>query len=296
MKILLITGGSSSERKISLISARMVKNALIGNGHTVKVFDFKEGFSSLKKIVLEFDIVFPVMHGREGEDGTLYRFLRSTKKPYVGSDPKGAKIAFDKILFKKYSNKNHIATADWKIIKNANDIRKFGFPCVLKAAHGGSSIEVAILQSDKDPASTKVKNILKLKDSFFVEKLLEGTEITVSVLHGKTLPVLEIVPPDNSWFNYKNKYSGATKEIPFAPSINKKIQKQSQRIALQIHTDLKLGSYSRTDFIVINGMPYILEINTPGGVGLTPESLLPKAAKSIGISFESLIEKMLTDR
>jgi D-alanine-D-alanine ligase len=295
MKILIITGGNSSERKISLTSARMVTKALRENGHAVIVFDFKKGYAALKRMFTKsnFDVVFPVMHGKEGEDGTLYRFLRTAKIPFVGSDPKGAKIAFDKILFKKYCDKNRIPIADWRVVKNTNDIVRFVLPCVLKAANGGSSLEVALLYSNKDVTSPMVKKIFRLSDSFFVEKLINGVEITIGVLLGKALPVMEIVPPKNAWFDYKNKYSGKSKEIPFAPSINRAIQVKVQKIALRIHRDLKLGSYSRTDVIVKDGIPYVLEINTPGGVGLTPESLLPKAAKAVGISFGRLVNEML---
>jgi D-alanine-D-alanine ligase len=293
MKVLIITGGNSSERKISLISAGMVKKALEANGCSVSIFDFKKGFSALAKILPRFDVVFPVMHGREGEDGTLYRFLRVSKKRFVGSDPKGAKIAFDKVLFKKYCDKNKIPTARWKIIKNAKDISRFGYPCVLKASGGGSSHEVAILGSEKDLSSAKVKKILKLNDALFVEDMVQGTEITIGILLGKALPIIEIVPPDGAWFDYKNKYSGASKEIPFAPSVSQKVQREAQKIAVAVHTNLQLGSYSRTDIIVKDTIPYVLEINTPGGVGMTPASLLPKAAKAAGISFEQLVEKII---
>ena len=296
MKILIITGGNSSERKISLISAGAVKKALIENGHQVTLFDFKKGRAHLKKVIAHYDVIFPVMHGKEGEDGTLYQFLRSHRKPFVGSDPKGAKISADKILFKKYCDKKKISTAPWNIVKTTERIAQFGFPCVLKAANGGSSHEVVLLHSKKDLSSAQVKKILKLKDSFFVEKLLRGTEITAGVMLSEALPLIEIRPPASGWFDYKNKYSGKTNEIPFAPSVEKKVQKQAQAIALKIHSDLKLGSYSRTDFIVQDGIPYVLEINTPGGVGLTPQSLFPKAAEAIGISFRDLVEKMLKGR
>ncbi len=293
MKILIITGGSSSERKISLISARAVKDALETNDHDVALFDFKKGLAAMKTMFSRFDIVFPVMHGKEGEDGALYKFLRSSGKPYVGSHPEGAKVAFDKILFKRYCEGKRIPTARWKIIKTKKDIVRFGFPCVLKSAYGGSSHEVALLHSKKDLGGAQAKKILALPYRSYVEKLLKGIEITVGVLHNKALPVIEIVPPEKGWFDYENKYSGESKEIPFAPSVDKKIQKRVQAISLRIHRDLDLGSYSRTDFIVENGVPHILETNTPGGVGLTSQSLLPKAAKAVGISFEQLVEKML---
>lgn len=293
MKILIITGGSSSERKISLISASQVKAVLKTNGHEVTLFDFKRGYRKLGNILPNFDLVFPVMHGKEGEDGTLYNFLKTHGKSYVGSDSKGAKIAFDKILFKEYCERHRLPTANWKKVKNIKDILEFGLPCVLKGAFGGSSHEVILLHSDHDLKKPKVKKFLKTKNFFFVEQLLTGTEITVGILLDKELPVIEIVPPQG-WFDYKNKYSGKTKDILFAPSVKKSVQKKAQKIALEIHKKLKLGSYSRTDFIVQNNIPYLLEANTPGGVGLTPVSLLPKAAAAIGLSFNQLIEKMLS--
>lgn len=293
MKVLIITGGNSSERKISLISAKSVKQALEENGHEVRLFDFKKGLAPLRKMVKEFDIVFPVMHGKEGEDGVLYRFLKSAKVPYVGSDPKGAKIAFNKILFKRYCDERRIPTPAWKIVKNAKQVRAFGLPCVLKAANGGSSKEVMLVRSEKDLNSAAAKKLFRLKDKFYVEKLIEGVEITIGVLKNKALPVIEIVTPENGWFDYKNKYSGTSREIPFAPSVSKKIQSKAQKIALNIHRELMLGNYSRTDVIVKDDIPCVLEVNTPGGVGLTPMSLFPRAAEASGMDFNHLVETFL---
>lgn len=293
MKVLIITGGTSSERKISLISATAVKNALLKSGHKVTFFDFKKGVSELKLILKNFDVVFPVMHGQEGEDGTLYRFLKKNKIPYVGSEPKGANIAFDKILFKKYCEEHAIPTAKWKVVRKSEDISKFGFPCILKGAYGGSSHEVVFLRSSKDLNKKSILALLHSRNKFFVESLLDGVEITVGVLGRKALPVIEIVTPKDSWFDYKNKYSGTTKELLFAPSLSPSLQKKVQKMALKVHRDLDLGSFSRLDIIVKDGIPYVLETNTPGGVGLTAESLFPKAAKAIGLSFEDMTEKML---
>ncbi len=123
--------------------------------------------------------------------------------------------------------------------------------------------------------------------------MIKGLEITVGILNEKALPVVEIIPPENGWFDYKNKYSGKSKEIPFAPSVNKKIQGLVQEISLKIHKSLKLGSFSRSDFIVRSNIPYILEVNTPGGVGLTSRSLFPKAARAEGISFPRLVDTLV---
>lgn len=295
VKVLIITGGTSSERKISFISARSVKQALEKNSHKVKIFDLKKGYQELKKLVADFDVIFPVIHGEEGEGGTLYKFLFKLGKPFVGGDYKGFKTGWYKIPFKKFCDKNNIPTAKWRQIKAKEQIIQFGFPCVLKSSSGGSSREVIILKSRYDLNKKTCQNLLKSGMELFVEVYLPGVEITVGILNNQALPVIEISPPKGEWFDYKNKYSGATREIPHAPSVSKSIQSQAQRTALFIHQTLKLGHYSRIDFIVsglyvhpkgVNIIPYVLEVNTIPG--LTFESLFPKAAK-----FEQLVEKLI---
>lgn len=291
MKVLVITGGSTSERKISLMSAAQVKKGLEEMDHQVKVYDLKKGKEQLKKIIKDVDIVFPVLHGEEGEGGNLQKYLSILDKPYVGGDPKGFKNGWFKIPFKKFCDQNNILTAPWKKIKKIKDILKFGFPAVLKSSSGGSSREVAILKSAKDLKNTQCQKLLKSNLELFVEKYLPGTEVTVGILNNQALPVIEIVPPANSWFDYKNKYSGATQEIPNAPSINQSLTKLIQKVALKIHQSFNLGPYSRIDFIVYEEKPYVLEVNTIPG--LTAESLFPKAAQAVGISFPSLMDKLV---
>ena len=290
MKILILTGGNSSERKISFLSARNVEKALEENGHKIKIYDLRKGYEGIKKVAEKFDVIFPVLHGEEGEGGNLHKFLSTIKKPVVGTKNfRGLKKAWYKISFKRYCDSNKILTSKWKIIKNEKDLVKFGFPQVVKTSSGGSSREVFILKSEKD--LKKVKNKIFKYDDLFVEKYLEGTEVTVAVLNGKVLPILEIIPPENGWFDYKNKYSGATKEIPDAPSIDKKTKENIGKIALKMHNHFDLGSYSRSDFIVSNGKIYVLEINTIPG--LTKGSLVPKEAKAAGLSFNRFLEVLV---
>ncbi|MCL5435156.1 MAG: hypothetical protein M1405_02090 [Patescibacteria group bacterium] len=132
---------------------------------------------------------------------------------------------------------------------------------------------------------------MKLNLPVFVEKYKKGIEVTCGIINNKTLPLLEIVPPNGSWFNYKNKYWNTSKEIPFAPSLDKNLQKKIQKIALKIFKSFDLGSYCRIDFIVSNDIPYVLELNTIPG--MTPGSLLPKQAKAAGISFNQMIEILI---
>lgn len=291
MKVLLITGGVSSERRISLMSARQVKKGLLEAGFKVELFDLKKGYPALKKLFPKFDVFFPVLHGEEGEGGSLQKFLAKSKKPYVGGDPKGFQKGWFKIPFKRFCDRNKIITSPWKIIKNEDDIKKFGFPAVLKSSAGGSSREVVILKSTKDLDGKACRSLLNSGFNFFVEKYLPGIEVTVGILNNQALPVIEIIPPSGGWFDYRNKYSGVTQEIVGAPSLDEKLKDTVQQIALTIHQKFNLGPYSRIDFMVSDNIPYVLEINTIPG--LTSQSLFPKAAQAAGISFPKLLDKMV---
>lgn len=291
MKVLLITGGTSSERRISLMSAKQVKEGLEKAGFRTELFDLKKGYPALKKLLTNFDIAFPVLHGEEGEGGSLQEFLKEAKMHYVGGDPKGFKEGWFKIPFKRFCDKNKIVTSPWKVVKNLEEIKSFGFPAVLKSTNGGSSKEVIILKSSKDLGRKAFLGLLNSGFDLFVEKYLPGVEVTVGILDNQALPVIEIIPPQGKWFDYKNKYSGETKEIPNAPSLDEATKKLVQKIALQIHQKLDLGSYSRIDFIVSDRIPYVLEVNTIPG--LTSKSLFPKAAKAAGFSFPKLLDQIV---
>ncbi|MBU1000501.1 ATP-grasp domain-containing protein [Patescibacteria group bacterium] len=290
MRILIITGGTTSERRISLMSAKCVKKGLKENSHRVKLFDLKKGSIS-KNLVEDFDVVFPVLHGEEGEGGNLQKKLSTFGIPFIGGDPKGFQQGWYKISFKEFCDKEHILTSPWKKIKSKDDIVEFGFPCVLKSSNGGSSKEVVILKSAENLKNNLCRVLLKSGLPLFVEKYLPGIEVTVAILKDKALPVIEIIPPKEGWFDYKNKYWGKTDEIPNAPSLTAKLKKIVQEIALRIHKTLKLGHYSRIDFIISEDQPYVLEVNTIPG--LTASSLFPKAAAAVGLTFPKLLDKMV---
>lgn len=292
MRVLILTGGNSSEREISLISATNVKKALIENGHKVKLYDLVNGYEGIIELSKEFDVLFPVLHGEEGEGGKLHKFLSKLKKPIVGTrNYKGLKEAWYKIPFKQFCDKNKIKTSPWKIVKSKHDILNFGFPSVLKASNGGSSREVVILKSKNDLESKDFKKLINSNLPLFVEKYLAGTEVTVGILNNKILPLIEIIPPKGSWFSYENKYTSSTQEIPFAPSVNQGIQKELGKITLKVTALCDLGSYLRIDFIVHDNISYALDVNTIPG--LTAASLMPKQAKAAGISFGEFLEILL---
>lgn len=292
MKVLIITGGNSSERTVSLTSAKNVQKALEENGHEVKQYDVQKGYKPIVKLAQSFDTIFPVIHGEEGEGGILHEFLSKIDKPIVGTrNYVGLKNGWYKIPFKQYCDKIGIKTPSWKIIKNKQDIINFGLPCVLKTSNGGSSREVTVVKDQVDLNSSDVKRILNIKAELFVEEYLNGIEVTVGMLNNKALPLIEIIPPAGEFFNYENKYTGKTQEIPFAPSLDKKIQKKIQKLTIEIHKHFNLGTYSRTDFMVYQNTPFVLDLNTIPG--LTSESLLPKEAAAAGINFNKFVEILL---
>ncbi|OGH05260.1 MAG: hypothetical protein A2W22_01415 [Candidatus Levybacteria bacterium RBG_16_35_11] len=292
MNILVITGGLSSERKISFMSARNVTLGLKQNGYKVKLYDLKQGYAKIPSLIKDFDVIFPILHGEEGEGGKLHKYLVKFNKPIVGSSNfAGFRNSWFKVLFKKFCDKNNILTPKWKIIKNQIQVMKFGFPVVLKSSSGGSSREVIIVKSKEDFKVNLLKRLLKPNIPVFAERLIHGTEVTVGILNNRALPVIKIVPPKGEWFSYKNKYSSETKEIVNPHDINQPTKHKLQKIALDIHRKFKLGSYSRIDFILENENPYVLEVNTIPG--LTKESLLPKMAKAKGINFKDFVSLLV---
>ena len=169
MKVLIITGGTSSERRISFMSAGQVRNALIEVKHQAVLFDLKKGHQQLKKIAKKFDVIFPVIHGEEGEGGSLQEFLASQGIPCVGGDWEGYKKSWYKIPFKRFCDKNNIPTSSWKKVKIKEDILKFGFPSVLKSSAGGSSREVVVMNSIRELRGYLCKKLLKSNLPLFVK-------------------------------------------------------------------------------------------------------------------------------
>ncbi len=292
MKVLVISGGNSDEREISLLSAENVCEALRKKLHQVELVDFREGFEKLKDEIKDFDVVFPVLHGSEGEGGILQEFLEEQKVRFVGSDSKACRASWNKIEFKNFCEKSGIKTSPWIVLKPQNkDSLVAKIPFVVKPQDSGSSVDVYIIKSQEDLDKLDLKKLFNKYKELLVEDYIEGIEATVGVLGDDALPVVEIRPPEGEWFSYENKYSGKTKEIPDAPSLTNEQKQELQKITSEIHRGLGCRHFSRSDFIVGKDGIYALEINVIPG--LTKESLLPKAAQAAGISFEEMMERLI---
>ena len=293
MNVLVIYGGSSSERDISLMSGANVGAALQEAGHVVTFFDPAAGLFELSDALKDIDVAFPILHGKGGEDGGIQQQLEQYAVPYVGSDAKTSAACFDKwqtiqtatqVRFPKTELVSRESIQQSELLKN---------PYVVKPRAEGSSVDTFIVHDPSDFAVSKLDAVFaKYNNELLLEACIEGQEITVPVLGDTALPVVEIIPPEGKEFDFTNKYNGATTENCPPKLVAKDLQKQAQAIALTLHETMGCRHFSRTDFMIDkSGNIFALEINTLPG--MTKESLFPRAAKAAGITAAELVDRLI---
>ena len=299
-KILLIAGGYSNEREISLETAKSVYLELKKNKkYNLKIIEPDGNF--IKKLRLfKPDLVFNLLHGRYGEDGYIQAILESERVKYTHSGVISSSIAMDKELSKKIFIKNKILTPKYikfvfkkdlvkkNIIKNIK--KKFNFPVVVKPINEGSSVNVYICNK-----SNFIYNLNKLKSygEVLIEKFIPGREIQVAILGKKKLGAIEL-KPKRKFYDYEAKYNPKAKTEHIIPiKITKKNYDIVTSIALKAHKLLKCRGVSRSDFRFYKNKFYLLEINTQPG--MTSLSLVPEIANYKGIKFFNLIERIISD-
>lgn len=292
--VLVLSGGSSPERNVSLRSGEAVKAALIEAGHRVYNLDPATELDVLADMAHKVDIVFPVLHGEGGEDGTIQQKLEDLQVRFVGSGSTASRLCFDKHLYKQRLAEHGFPVPSGTIVDTASyavhELTKA--PYVLKPFDGGSSIDTFIVRSPDTADRNAITDAFRRHPKMLLEQLISGTEITVSVLDTTALPVIEIVPPDNQEFDYDNKYNGASQELCPPISISPAIQQHAQKLASDIHVMIGCAGLTRTDMIIDDdGNPWVLETNTIPG--MTDQSLFPKAARQAGITMPELVSLLV---
>jgi D-alanine-D-alanine ligase len=294
MHILVLAGGNSNEREVSLRSGESVRQALELKGHQVTMIDPAE----LDRIkASEYDIAFPVLHGRGGEDGIVQTRLEQSGVPYVGSDVSASELCFDKILYKRKLLAHELPTPTFAelLSDRDTDLRDHPLtqkPFVVKPVNGGSSIDTFVV---RDPAKANFDAIADTLSGYgrlLLEELVVGQEITVAVLEDQALPVIEIIPPESGEFDYENKYNGATQELCPPLHIAEAIQNQAGELAAAIHKLCGCADFSRTD-MMINDQGELLVLETNTIPGMTDQSLFPKAATAAGIAMPELCDQLV---
>jgi len=300
LNVALLSGGISSEREVSLKGGNQVYEALDKTKYGITRYDPATDLGKLVADASSIDVALIVLHGPYGEDGTVQGLLDLLHIPYQGSGVLGSALAMDKWTSKRLYKEAGLPVPPFEVLtrRQTYDRETFaenpGYPLVVKPRHGGSSIGTSIVERPQllDEALDRG---FQEGPHVIVERYLNGTEITGSVLGShdfEVLPIVEIIPESNyTFFDYEAKYKkGATQEICPA-RISDALSERARSYAATAHRALCCRGYSRTDMIVCDETIYVLETNTIPG--MTPVSLFPLAAKAAGISFSRLLDRLI---
>ena len=296
-KILVLSGGISKERAISLDTGIQVAKELGKHGYIVKICE-PDNYLERNIKVFKPHIIFNALHGQFGEDGYIQTILERFQIPYTHSGVVASSIAMDKEISKKIFIKNKINTPKFLTysydIKNSDLIKKINkslkFPVVVKPLNEGSSVNVYICGKKK---IIKILSILKNYKKVMIEEFIGGREIQVAIMGNKKLGAIELVPK-RKFYDYEAKYNSKANTKHIIPvDLPRNRLKQLMDIALKAHKKIGCSGVTRSDFKYFEGKFYLLEINTQPG--MTKLSLVPEIAHYKGISFIKLIEWILKD-
>jgi D-alanine-D-alanine ligase len=256
--------------------------------------DLEENIRKIKSYNIE--VAFIALHGRFGEDGTIQKILEDLGIPYTGSGVLASKFALDKVLSRQRFLSFGLNVPDYTVLEKKDfdktylSLSKFKFPLVVKPACQGSSIGLSIVE-DEDSLFKAIDLAFSFDERIIIEEYIEGRELTVGILDEEALPVIEIIPK-KKFFDYEAKYTPGLTEYVVPAKLEEKIASQAKSSALLAHKSLDCFGFSRVDMILNKeNKVFVLEVNTIPG--LTETSLLPKAAKAVGISFLELCLKLI---
>jgi len=300
-KVLVVLGGTSGERAVSLESGKACIKALKKKKYNVSVFDPK--YKNLNLInKLKTDVIFNALHGKGGEDGIAQSYFEYLKIPYTHSGVLSSYNAMNKIISKEIFIQNKIKTPKYLSINasnfNKNKIKKIiskkriNFPVVVKPINEGSSLGVKICKNKKILFKS-TKYLLKKYNELILEEYIGGQEIQVAVINNNSLGAIELIPK-RLFYDYKAKYTKKAKTEHVMPArISKKKYNEVLKIAKKTHIALNCRGVTRSDFKFFKNKFYLLEINTQPG--MTNLSLVPEIANYSGLTFENLVERILLD-
>jgi D-alanine-D-alanine ligase len=289
LHIVVMLGGPSAEREVSLRSGAAVAKALRSLGHQVVEADPKGGEFNLPP---ETGVVFLALHGTYGEDGTVQRQLEKLGVIYTGCDAEASRIAFDKVLTKKLCAGAGVPTAKHVVVDSpaAALPGDLPLPLVVKPVRQGSSVGLQFVERAADWPNA-LAAALKFDSEVLVEEKIAGRETTVGILDGQALPVVEVRPKVGS-YDYRNKYTVGCTEYFCPADFDAATARKIQAAALGAFQAIGGRDYARVDVMVREtGAPVVLEVNTLPG--MTETSLLPKAAAAVGMNYAELCQRMI---
>jgi D-alanine-D-alanine ligase len=301
VKILVLLGGSSAEREVSLSSGSRVAAALRARGHQVTEADPQPDPFAVLPAARAADVTWLALHGGAGEDGTIQALLDLAGVRYTGSGVLGSALAMDKDLSKRLFRAAGVPTAEWRMVDRASaaewrgtafaaeTVAALGPKIVVKPSKQGSTVGLSIIE-DPTALGEAIAVAFRHDDEVMLEAFVPGRELTVGVLGGQALPVGEIIPKHDI-YDYECKYTPGMAEELFPAPIPDAVRDEVQRLALRAFGALKLRGCARIDFrLDPSGRLFCLEANTLPG--MTGTSLVPQAAQAAGIGFGELCERI----
>ena len=293
-RIAVLMGGRSSEREVSLVSGANVAKALASLGkYEVIPVDLKE--ESLDALPDGIDAVYIALHGGWGENGGVQAALDARKIPYTGPGAMASRLAMDKVKTKMVLELKGVPTATWSLVSPDTPASPLPLPVVVKPADEGSSVGISKVATPEEwPAALAAANT-RADVKILVEEFIPGREMTVGVIDGKPLPVIEICAK-GGWYGYDEKYNSEETRYPFLlddpTEANKALSEKLQKIAVDAYAAVGCRGVTRVDFRVSPlGRCYVLELNT--SPGFTSHSLVPKAGMRTGLSFAEVCDRIL---
>jgi D-alanine-D-alanine ligase len=299
----VLLGGRSAERQISVMSGTGVLQALKERGVDAHAFD--PGTQSVAQLAAAgFDRVFIALHGRFGEDGTIQGVLEWLRIPYTGSGVQASSIAIDKVTTKRIWEYEELPTPAWQVLNATTDwkrvVAELGDALIVKPAREGSTIGISkVLTHDNDELAVAYQEAAKHDDLVLVEELVRGRELTCAVLgegsRARALPLVEIRAPGEN-YDYQNKYFTDDTQYLCPAPISAKLTQEIQQLCLRAYNAVGASGWGRVDVMLHvdarGDLPYLLEVNT--APGMTTHSLVPMAAKAVGVSYADLVLEILS--
>jgi D-alanine-D-alanine ligase len=301
MKVVVLKGGSSLEREVSLRSAARVEDAVGELGHEAIGIDVGQDLVDRLRDQRP-DVVFIALHGPGGEDGTVQELLEILELPYTGPGVAACALCMDKVAAKHEVRAAGIPTPDWAAF-NATAFRelgaadtledieaRLGFPLVVKPASQGSSLGVEFAAA-RDEVPQALVAAFSYDDRVLLERYVKGRELAVSVLGIEPLPVVEAIPREEDFFNFEARYEIGRTDYVSPAELTEEETRRVQELAARTYETLGCSGFARVDLMLDTEGPQVLEVNAIPG--LTDTSLLPMAAEAAGIDFTSLVERIL---
>lgn len=292
-RVAVLMGGRSAEREISLKSGHAVLVALVEQ--KIDAYKVDVGVDVAEQLRAgKFDRAFVILHGRGGEDGEIQGLLQSIKLPYTGSDITGAVLSMNKMLSKQIWLQQGLPTAKYCQVTAESDvdliIKTLGLPLIIKPVNEGSSIGMSKVKT-ADELMSAIKLATQFDAEVIAERWIVGQEFTVGILGQEALPVIELKTP-HEFYDFDAKYQANTTQYLCPCNLSEQDEKQCQQLALHAFKALRMSGWGRIDFMRDEaGQFYLLEANSVPG--MTDHSLVPMAAKQLGLSFADLAWKIL---